>query len=98
VTLVDRVLDALGRLDSLRQAGLVPRFIESLPYRSEVLALSRESYASLTAEQRATLQSRLTAKLSQYVKINETVDGWTTLNPQDAAGRQVYPLQLDYLP
>jgi len=90
--------DALGRLDSLRQAGLVPRFIESLPYRSEVLALSRESYASLTAEQRATLQSRLTAKLSQYVKINETVDGWTTLNPQDAAGRQVYPLQLDYLP
>ena len=90
--------ETLGHLDSVRQAGLVPKFIESLPYRSEVLALTRESYASLTAEQRANLQSRLMAKLHQYRKINETVEGWITLNPQDTTGRQVYPLQLDYLP
>jgi len=88
----------LVRLDSVRQAGLMPSFIESLPYRSEVLSLNRESYASLTADQRADLHQRLIAKLSQYRKINETVDGWTRLNPQAEGGHQVYPLQLDYLP
>ena len=41
---------------------------------------------------------RLTAKLNQYRKINETVDGWTELQPGSAGGRKVYPLQLDYLP
>jgi hypothetical protein len=88
----------IARVDSVRQSGLVPSFIQSLPYVSEVLALNRDSYASLTAEQRADLNQRLLAKLSQYRKINETVDGWTSLNPQAEAGRKVYPLQLDYLP
>ena len=88
----------IARVDALRRSGLVPSFIESLPYASEVLALNRDSYASLTAEQRADLNQRLLAKLSQYRKINETVDGWTLLNSQDAAGSKVYPLQLDYLP
>ncbi len=88
--------DAIGRVDSLRQAGLVPRFIEALPYRSEITSLDRESYASLTAEQRADLMQRLTAKLNQYRKISETVDGWTELQP--GSGRKLYPLQLDYLP
>jgi len=88
----------LARLNSVRQAGLVPSFIESLPYHSEVLSLNRESYASLTADQRADLNQRLIAKLSQYRKINETVDGWTQLNPEAGSARQVYPLQLDYLP
>ncbi len=90
--------DDIARVDGLRQSGLVPSFIESLPYVSEVLALNRDSYASLTAEQRADLNQRLLAKLSQYRKINETVDGWTPLNPQAEGGRRVYPLQLDYLP
>ena len=88
----------LGRLDSVRQAGLVPSFIESLPYRSEVLSLNRESYASLTADQRADLTQRLIAKLSQYREINEAVYGWTLLRPETGGGRRVYPVQLDYLP
>ena len=90
--------DAIVRLDSLRQAGLVPRFIEALPYNSEITALDRDSYASMTAEQRADLMRRLTAKLNQYRKISETVDGWTELQPASAGGRKVYPLQLDFLP
>lgn len=90
--------DAIARVESLRQAGLVPRFIESLPYRSEVTALDRTSYASLTAEQRADLMQRLTAKLNQYRTISETVDGWIGLQPGGAGGLKVYPLQLDYLP
>jgi serine/threonine-protein kinase PpkA len=90
--------DEIARVDSVRQAGLVPKFIESLPYRSEILALDRERYASLTAEQRSDLIRRLGAKLSQYVRINESVDGWQSLSGQDGAGRKLYPLQLDYLP
>jgi serine/threonine-protein kinase PpkA len=89
--------EGIAQVDNVRQSGLVPKFIESLPYRSEVLSLDRDSYASLSAEQRAELLSHLTAKLNQYVKISEMVDGWTLLNPQ-SGGRKVFPLQLDYLP
>jgi serine/threonine-protein kinase PpkA len=88
--------DAIARVDSLRQAGLVPRFIEALPYHSEITSLDRDSYASMTAAQRADLMQRLTAKLNQYRKINETVDGWAEL--PSGSGRKLYPLQLDYLP
>ena len=90
--------DDIARADDLLRLGLVPGFIDGLPYRSEVLSLDRDSYASLTAEQRSGLFDRLTAKLNQYRKINEAVDGWADLSPQGGGGSRFYPLQLDYLP
>ncbi len=88
----------IARADDLLRLGLAPGFIEGLPYRSEVLSLDQDSYASLTAEQRSGLFDRLTAKLNQYREINETVDGWADLSPQGGDGSRLYPLQLDYLP
>lgn len=90
--------DAIARLDRLSQSGLLPRFIESLPYRSEILSLDRERYASLTAEQRADLLQRLTGKLSQYRTINESVDDWGAKGVAGDGGTGRYPLRLDLLP
>lgn len=88
----------LGRAQSLADSGLLPAFIQSLPYRSDILSLSDEMYASLTAEQRVQLEWGLQAKLAQYRAINEQVDAWHRLNESDPASELVHPLHIDYLP
>jgi hypothetical protein len=90
--------EGISRSQTLVESGLLPAFIHSLPYRSEVQSLNAEMYASMTAEQRAGMKSSLRAKLQQYRDINEQVDGWIRLNDADPETSKVYPLHLDYLP
>ena len=88
----------IGAAGRLADTGLLPGFIASLPYRSDILALSDEMFASMTAEQRSQLEWSILAKLEQYRAINEQVDAWFRLNDTDADREMVYPLHLDYLP
>ncbi|MCB1875876.1 MAG: VWA domain-containing protein [Chromatiales bacterium] len=90
--------EAIEKAQMLANTGLLPSFVHSLPYKSEVLSLSNDMYASMTAEQRSALESNLRAKLRQYQDINEQVDGWISLNEADPDASKVYPLFLDYLP
>lgn len=88
----------LAQAGRLADTGLLPAFIGSLPYRSDILALNDEMFASMTAEQRSQLEWNLLAKLEQYRSINEQVDAWFRLNDTDPDQDMVYPLHLDYLP
>lgn len=90
--------EAINQFATLKESGLLPSFLQSLPYKSEILSLNAEMYASMTAEQRAALERSLRAKLQQYRDINEQVDGWVRLNESDPDINKVYPLHLDYLP
>jgi hypothetical protein len=90
--------EAIGKAQTLAETGLLPKFIAALPYRSEILSLTEDTYGSLTAFQRAALEASLVAKLQQYRDINETLEGWVKLNPGDSDAKKVYPLHLDYLP
>ncbi len=90
--------EAINQFGTLAESGLLPAFLQGLPYRSEILSLNAEMYASMTAEQRAALERSLRAKLQQYRDINEQVDGWVRLNDSDPDINKVYPLHLDYLP
>ncbi|MCW8948593.1 MAG: VWA domain-containing protein, partial [Sedimenticola sp.] len=88
----------LGRAQNLAETGLLPSFIQSLPYHSAILSLTNEMYASFTPEQRVQLEWGLRAKLAQYVAINAEVDAWHRLNESDPASELVHPLHIDYLP
>ncbi len=88
----------IGQARQLADTGLLPAFIQTLPYRSDILSLSDEMFASMTAEQRSQLEWSILAKLEQYRAINEQVDAWFRLNDADADRDRVYPLHLDYLP
>ncbi|MBK1646496.1 hypothetical protein CKO25_17960 [Thiocapsa imhoffii] len=90
--------EQIKNADKLQRAGLLDAFIESLPYKSEILSLSNEMYAAMTPSERAALQSGLEAKLMLYRAVNEDVDGWVQLNEGDADLDKVYPLHLDALP
>jgi hypothetical protein len=73
----------IGGSMKLAESGLLPAFVRSLPYKSDVLALDNERCASMTAEQRSALEWNLIGKLQQYRAINEQVDAWTALNEGD---------------
>lgn len=88
----------LGHAQNLAETGLLPSFIQSLPYHSAILSLTNEMYASFTPEQRVQLEWGLRAKLAQYVAINAEVDAWHRLNESDPASELVHPLHIDYLP
>jgi serine/threonine-protein kinase PpkA len=90
--------DQIGEAQELVDTGLLPKFIQSLPYKSEILSLTEDRFASLTADQRASLERSLSSKLQQYRVVNEQVDGWVKLNPGDPDANKVYPLHLSYLP
>jgi hypothetical protein len=84
----------------LAQTGLMPKWIESLPYRSTILDLSDERFEALTPVERTELERSLKAKLQLYRDISEKVDAWKPLDERAAGANQnlVYPLPLDYLP
>ena len=90
--------EAIARASRLSDSGLLPAFIQSLPYRSDILALDNPRFAALSAQQRADLEASLKAKLAQYRTINEDANAWVRLNPNDPNTQQVHPLPLDYLP
>jgi len=82
---------------ALKDAGLLPAFIESLPYQSDILTLSEERFGAMIADERYKLIQSLRAKMEQYRRINES-DHWISLNEGDPAISHVYPLSLDSLP
>ena len=88
----------VGQAAQLADTGLLPAFIKTLPYTSDILSLSDAMFASMTAEQRSQLEWNILAKLEQYRTINEQVDAWFRLNETDPDRDMVYPLHLDYLP
>ena len=88
----------LGQAQRMVDTGLLPAFIASLPYTSDILNLSEEQYASMSPEQRSELQWKLMSKLKQYRQINEEVNAWQKLNISDTESDMVYPMNIDYLP
>ena len=88
----------IARAHELADTGLLPAFIEGLPYTSEILSLTLEQFAEMTAEHKSGLEGRLRAKLQQYREINADVSGWKKLNEADTPAEMVYPLSLEALP
>lgn len=82
----------------LSETGLLPKFITGLPYKSDILTLNNDMFASMTSTQRAELELALKAKLQQYYGIIENTDLWQLTNPDDPNSTKIYPLPLDFLP
>lgn len=90
----------LDNAQRLAQTGLMPRWIESLPYRSTILDMSDARFETLTPDERSGLERSLKSKLQMYREITERVDAWRPLGDTavDSNRELVYPLPLSYLP
>lgn len=89
----------LATAQKLAESGLMPSWINSLPYKSKLLEMNNELFATLSAEKRTALEHEIEAKLQFYREINENTDLWTKLDERNIDNiDSVYPLNLDALP
>ncbi|MCP4700184.1 MAG: VWA domain-containing protein [Gammaproteobacteria bacterium] len=82
----------------LASSGLMPDWINSLPYRSAILEMNNDLFESLSSEERSNLEYEIEAKLQLYQEINENTDLWVALDERDARIDHVHPLPLTTLP
>ncbi len=78
--------------------GLIPEFLEGLPYKSQLMAISNELWSSWSADEQMEFLNALSSKVEAYRDIHNTPEAWTPLNKGDDIDEYVHPLSLDLLP
>jgi len=92
----DRV--TLSESSKLGKSGLLPNWINGLPYKSKLLDLDEDKFSSLSASEKTDLIDRLDGLVSAYKEINESTQLWISLDDKDDSLEHVYPLVLGLLP
>jgi len=82
----------------MADTGLVPEFLEGLPYKSQLMAINNELWSSWSADEQNAFINTLEAKVEAYRKIHDSPEGWIALNKGDDLDEYVYPISLDLLP
>jgi serine/threonine-protein kinase PpkA len=90
--------DRIKNARSMAQTGLIPEFLMNLPYRSRLMEMSNDLWASWSADEQDEFINELKAKIEAYEDIHDKPDGWVELNQGDDPGEHVYPVSLELLP
>lgn len=88
----------LSRRTALAKTNLLPRWIDSLPYKSEITSLTFANFEEQTADKRQQMQIKLRSLVALYKSLLERRDAWIRLNDAMTSDEMVYPLPLDNLP
>ena len=92
-----------GRLrnaKSLQEAGMIPDFLQGLPYKSDsaVMALSQERWQAMSGDEQSDFIKNIESKLRYYEGIYEDTNKWAKINPNDDEASKVYAVPLKNLP
>lgn len=90
----DKILNA----KKYGESGLVPEFLAGLPYKSKVMALTGETWASWNSMEQDEFMNELDGKIQAYQDIHEQADQWVQLNKGDDKDQYVYPVKLSLMP
>jgi serine/threonine-protein kinase PpkA len=82
---------------TIADAGLLPEYLELLPYRSRVLRMTEDEWLRMGPGKQIQFVSDLHDKLRIYEEINADRRKWKDLGAGDP-GLQVYPVALELLP
>lgn len=88
---------AAGEFDNLAESGLLPAYLEALPYHSKVLRLNRQTWLDWGQTGQLEFIIELEDKLMTYERVYQDIDNWADLGAGDP-GLAVYPVPLRYLP
>lgn len=83
---------------SLGKVGLLPEFIEGLPYKSEVLEMTNDDWSAMSPDNQAEFLNKVQAKIKLYENFYNDQSQWIELNKGDEPGDQVNFLDLNALP
>ena len=95
VTALDR---ELTRATVLAKTSIIPRWMETLPYKSKMMSYTFEEFEEFGPDEVNQMQNELQAKIGAYSDILENPDAWKTLNSEMDEDQKVYPLPLRLLP
>ena len=90
--------DRLSQADSVEKSGLVPEFLEGLPYQSRLTSMSNELWKALSPDEQDNFINAIEANVKAYQSLHDAPGGWIALNEGDDADEMVYPLPLELLP
>jgi hypothetical protein len=82
----------------LKDSGLLPSWINTLPYRSQILKLNNEIFAAMSPDERAAMEQGIENRLRLYREYNENNDIWQALNEKSSKNAEVFALSLEMLP
>ncbi|MFO1119618.1 MAG: vWA domain-containing protein [Rhodospirillales bacterium] len=82
----------------LGELGLLGEYLDDLPYKSDVMALTRDDWVSWSTSEQEELLDKLRRKLRLYQLFNDDTGRWVALAPGADAGDTVYPVPLEALP
>ncbi len=99
-TMLDPDTIERARSGSLARAGLLPSWLDSLPYRSDISQLSGQDIAEMTGADRTQLEINVSQKLAYYEGIMEDRERWFPLSDRDRDNelKWVTPLPVEELP
>ena len=90
--------DKVRNAKSFADAGLIPEFLLDLPYKTRIMSLNSEIWASWGPDEQYRFIDELDAMVKLYVAILDSPDGWVQLNKGDDIDEYVYLLSLEALP
>lgn len=93
-----RNADQIAKATTLQEAGLVPAFLEGLPYKSQIMSMSSELWSSWGPDEQDQFIENLVSKVEAYKTLHNTPDNWVSLNAGDSADDHVTPIPLELLP
>ncbi len=79
-------------------AGLLPKWLDSLPYKSAVQRLSKDSFVSMSTGDKLNLERELDAKLRIMRDFFSNSEIWQKLSPRHDDLEAVYAIRLTDLP
>jgi hypothetical protein len=83
---------------TMADTGLVPEFLVGLPYKSRVMVMDNQIWASWSVDEQDEFLNEVDAKIQAYTAIHDNPQGWIELNKGDDPDEHVYPISLELLP
>ena len=95
---VSRTPDQIKMARSMSQTGLVPEFIEGLPYKSRIMGLTNELWAAWGYDAQGAFLEEMESKSRTYQSIHDSPELWIEVNKGDDPDSHVFPISLALLP
>ena len=90
--------DKLAKAGNIAESGLIPDFLNNLPYKSRLMEMNNEVWESWGPDEQNAFLSNLESKINSYAAIHDDTSQWIKLNPDDDADDYVAAIPLDLMP
>ena len=88
----------LKNASSLASSGLIPGFLQGLPYHSRLMSMNNELWGSWSPDEQDSFLNELEARIKAYKAFHDDPEKWIKLTQGADADESVYPVPLDMLP